>query len=251
MTPLRILTAGSLAGAIGEIAAAFSQKTGIATALRPGPAGLLAREIFAGDAASVYISASLDGPRALHEAGLFTAPQVFAQNRMVLVLRPGLEGAAEDPLDWLAQPGLRIGMSTPGADPSGDYAAAFLHALASARPELHRALAPRVSSLFGGSLPDPARRGHSPAVEGLRAGLADLLIVYATTARRMIRDVPGARVLPLPENLSPPTQISASRRATLGGDDPAQAFLDALQMPPAQSLLAEAGFLHPQATKTI
>lgn len=89
-----------------------------------GPFGLLRERIERGKAkAEVFFSASLEHAARLEQAGRTVAPAVvFVRNRLCLLVRPGLTVAASAILDTLLDPAIRLGTSTPRADPSGDYA---------------------------------------------------------------------------------------------------------------------------------
>ncbi|MFT3688808.1 substrate-binding domain-containing protein [Paenirhodobacter sp.] len=215
-----------VAGSVAQAAARAAEAFGAPIAFRRGPAGLLAERIRAGDRCDLYISASEAGPRSLSG---FAPHHVIAHNRMVLLARPGI-AAGSDALALLADPRWRIGMSTPGADPSGDYAAGFLDGMPGA-------VRSRCRSLFGGQLPDPASTG-SPALEVLRAGEADLLIIYATSARRIAQSLPGVSILPLP---APVTTICAA--LSQDADPVAREFLAFLTGAEGQRILMQSGFL--------
>ncbi|WP_051201699.1 substrate-binding domain-containing protein [Paracoccus aminophilus] len=245
MTQILLAVAGSLSGAISELAARVTARTGQEITLRHGPAGKLAELIFSGFPAEVYVSASATGPVQLYEAGLFSLPRVIAGNRLVVIARPGLldtgrADAGQAALDLLARPDLRIGMSTPGADPSGDYTLAFLNRLAGTDPARWQDLPARAHSLYGGDLLRTEDFGRSPALEALRAGKADLLIGYGTSAQRIIADLPGAQSLPLPLSLAPPTEACASFR--IGASGAAQAFCNELSGAEAAEIFARFGF---------
>lgn len=162
---------------------------------------------------------------------------------MVLVVRPRLDAPAEDPVAVLADPRWRIGISTPGADPSGDYAAAFLERLTAEDPRRWQDLGPRCVRLYGAVLPDPHEPPRSPALVALSEGRADMLIAYATTADRIARALPAARILPLPLELAPLTKICACARR--GSSALARRLLDELQGAEAAALLNSHGFLAP------
>lgn len=49
-------------------------------------------------------------------------PVVFARNRLCALAAPGVEVTTETLLDRMPEPGVKLGTSTPKADPSGDYA---------------------------------------------------------------------------------------------------------------------------------
>lgn len=244
MPQITFAVAGSLAAALTEFARAFTARTGDAVDMRHGPAGLLTAAIR--DRllpVDVFISASPHGPEALHREGLFGPARIIARNRMVLVARPRLDASVEDPLALLADPRWRIGMSTPRADPGGDYAADFLDRLIATDPGRWRDLRNRCTSLFGAGLPDSDALPRSPALAALSEGRADMLIVYATTADPIAQALPGTRILPLPPELAPLTRICACARQ--GCSAPARRFLDDLQRAEASGLLRSHGFLPP------
>lgn len=241
MPQITFAVAGSLAAALTDFARAFTARTGDAVDIRHGPAGLLTAAIREGLPVDVFVSASPDGPEALHREGLFGPPCTIARNRIVLVARPGLESSAEDPLALLADPRWRIGMSTPLADPGGDYAADFLDRLIATDPWRWRDLRVRCTSLFGAGLPDSDAPSRSPALAALIEGQADMLIVYATTADRIAQALPGTRVLPLPLELAPLTEICACMRCD--GPKPAHRFFEALQGADCRLILRQHGFL--------
>lgn len=245
MTLIQIASAGSTQAVIKQIAEDFCAAKGLRFELRYGPAGLLAQGIFDGISTDVYVSASSDGPRRLFEAGLFSNYKVIAQNRMVLVARPGLEFPDDDPLSWLAVPGLRLVTSTPGADPSGDYAAAFLDALSRRDPAFGQDLRARTKALFGAQLPDPGKVRQSASAKAVREGTADLFMVYETSAERIFAEHPTARAVPLPEDLSPRTSVCAALR--IGSDAPAAMLFEHLSSDQAARTFREAGFLPPPA----
>lgn len=241
MPEITLAVAGSLAAALSEFADRFALETGHAVGLRSGPAGLMTQAIREGMPADVFVSASPAGPAELQREDLFGPASIIAHNRMVLAVHPDLAATGSDPLVLLADPRWRIGMSTPGADPSGDYAAAFLDRLTATDPQRWRGLRDRCASLYGASLPDGALPPRSPAVEALSEGRADMLIAYATTAARIAAAQPGARILPLPPELAPLTEICACPR--LDAPDPAQRLFEALQGPVCVEILRRHGFL--------
>ncbi|WP_051971806.1 substrate-binding domain-containing protein [Massilia sp. 9096] len=84
-------------------------------------AGSLRDEIGHGRAADVFASASVEHTEALARAGLLAGSVVFAYNDLCVVARPQLGLNADNLLDVLARPGVRLATSTPKLDPMGDY----------------------------------------------------------------------------------------------------------------------------------
>ncbi|MFT4013971.1 MAG: substrate-binding domain-containing protein [Paracoccus sp. (in: a-proteobacteria)] len=241
MPEIILASAGSLAPALSEFADRFASEAGHAVRLRSGPAGLLTQEILKGMPADVFVSASPQGPAELWRKGLYGQPRTIGRNRMVLVVHPDVETSRNSARALLADPRWRIGMSTPGADPSGDYTAAFLDRLIATDPFRWRGLRDRCVSLYGAALPDGPAPPRSPAVEALCSRKADMLIAYATTAGRIAEALPGAKILPLPPEIALPTEICACVRS--GAPDPARRLFEALQRPECATILRRHGFI--------
>lgn len=195
---VRVLAAGSLRHAMPEIAAAFEQEAGVDVLLELGPAGLLRERIEAGTAFDLFASANMAHPRRLVQNGLATNVSCFARNRLSIIARSGLGLTIENVADVLSRPSIRIGTSTPGDDPSGDYAFEMFDLLDVEQPGLGQALKSRALQLVGGrhSLP-----GKS-ATDLIADGTVDLFLSYASNARLYETDSKFI-VTQLPAHLSP------------------------------------------------
>lgn len=228
---LVLLAAGSLSGALGGI----GPVAGRPVRADFGPSGLLRARIEGGAAWDVFASADTGHPARLQAAGLGTAPRVFCSNRLALILRPGLslnlDGAEAAAL--LRRPDLRLGISTPGNDPSGDYA---LDAL----DRLDPGLAARALRLTGApDLPRPPE-GRNPYAWLVASGAADLFLTYRTNARVACADTPGLSALDLPEALQPRAEYALTART--GADTGPAALAEYLLSAPVQARLAALGF---------
>ena len=87
-----------------------------------GASGLLKDEIAAGAKAEVFASANMEHPQALANAKRSGPVVLFARNRLCALVRPGLAVTRETLLERMLDPQIKLGTSTPKADPSGDYA---------------------------------------------------------------------------------------------------------------------------------
>ena len=87
-----------------------------------GPSGLLKDEIAGGAKAEVFASANMEHPQALASAKKSGPVVLFARNRLCALVRPGLAVDSADLLERMLDPAVKLGTSTPKADPSGDYA---------------------------------------------------------------------------------------------------------------------------------
>lgn len=114
---MRILAAGSLRVVWPQLMTAFQADA----VCDFGPAGLLRERIEAGEACDFFASANLAHPQALLESGRALRVAPFTTNRLCLSVRAQAMREGEDWLSLLTRRDLRIGTSTAGCDPSGDY----------------------------------------------------------------------------------------------------------------------------------
>src|SRR4029079_18085780 len=114
--------AGSLRSALTEVAAAFAAASGQKVDAKYGPSGTLKDEIANGMRAEVFASANMEHPQALAKAGKSGPVVLFARNKLCALVRPGLGLTPDTLLDGRFDLQIKLGTSTPKADPSGDYA---------------------------------------------------------------------------------------------------------------------------------
>lgn len=148
--PLRLLAAGSLKAALGEVARAFTDRHGTPVETVFGASGLLRARIERGEAADLFASADLGHPSTLAAAGRSGPVAIFARNRLCALTRPGLATGPDRLLDTLLDPAVRVGTSTPGADPSGDYAWALFARAEALRSGATDILCAKARQLTGG-----------------------------------------------------------------------------------------------------
>lgn len=197
-----LFAAGSLQAPLTDIAHAFERETGTAVQTAFGPSGLLRARIEAGERADVFASADMDHPEILARAGRADAVRLFARNTLCAIVRPGVTVTTETLLDVLLDPAVRVGTSTPKADPSGDYAWAVFERAEAVRPGAFGALDAKALKLTGG--PDTAKppAGRNPYGWIMDEGRADVFLTYRTNALLACREVPELRIVDLPEALT-------------------------------------------------
>ena len=117
-----LYAAGSLRSALTDIGNAFKAATGLAVEAKFGPSGLLKDEIMGGAKAEVFASANMEHPQALAAAKRSGPVVLFARNELCALVSSKLAVTSETLLDAMLDPNVKLGTSTPGADPSGDYA---------------------------------------------------------------------------------------------------------------------------------
>jgi molybdate transport system substrate-binding protein len=120
--PVLLHAAGSLRGALTEVAEAFAAESGAKVEAKYGPSGTLRDEIVGGIRAQVFASANMEHPQSLAAAGRGSPVVLFARNRLCALVKPGLSVTPETLLETMLREDIKLGTSTPKADPSGDYA---------------------------------------------------------------------------------------------------------------------------------
>lgn len=198
------------------------------------------KRIEKGEPAQVFASADVDHPQRLAQAGGWDAPRVFARNLMCALAAPAVNATPDTLLDTLLQPAVRVGTSTPKADPSGDYAWALFRRADALRPGAFAALDAKALKLTGGADSAHPPAGRSTYAWNMEEGRADVFLVYCTNAAQAQREVPRLKVIAVPAGL----QVAASYGLTVRkGTSPAATQLaDYLLGPAAQAVLRRYGF---------
>jgi molybdenum ABC transporter molybdate-binding protein len=120
---IRLFAAGSLRAALTEVARTFEVKSGGGHKVETefAASGLLRERIEKGEPAHVFASADVGHPTRLAAAGLAQSKvAVFARNQLCGLAREGLSVTSETLLPTMLDGGVRLGISTPKADPSGE-----------------------------------------------------------------------------------------------------------------------------------
>lgn len=245
--PLALYAAGSLRGALTEIVQAFVQAGGRPVRADFGASGLLKDKLAAGHGAGLFASANMEHPQALAAAGRSEPAVPFARNALCLLAQPGFTLAGRGVAQRLLDAGVRVAMSTPRADPAGDYAHQMFERIEStgAAPAGSAAqLKAKAAQLTGGpQSPPPPADGRSLYGLLLAEDRADVFVVYCTAAAAARRERPQLQVLPVPEAIN----VSALYGATLlrPVSPAARDFLAFLQGPAGRAVLAAHGFSAP------
>src|SRR5499427_5895626 len=200
--PVQLYAAGSLRTALTEIAAAYQARTGIKVLAKFGPSGTLKDEIAAGARADVFASANMEHPQALASARKSGPVVLFARNRLCALARPGIAVETTTLLDRMLDPNVKLGTSTPRADPSGDYAWEVFRKADKLRPGAFAALERKALKLVGGPDAPTAPPGRSVYGMLIADGKADLFLTYCTNAAEAKKEIGGAQIIALPEDLA-------------------------------------------------
>ena len=240
MAPIHLFAAGSLKDALAEVAQAFEAAGGAKVAAKFGPSGLLKDDIAGGAAADVFASANMAHPQALHDAGKSGPVTRFAHNTLCALARPGLEVSSATLLDTLLSPDIKVGTSTPLADPSGDYAFEVFRKAGAVRPGAGSTLTRKARQLTGNTTSAAPPTGRGPYGWHVAEGRADIFLTYRTNALAAQAQYPGQQLVELPDALS----VGADYGMTVmtSAPDAARRFAAFIVSDQGQEILARYGF---------
>lgn len=243
--PLHVYSAGSFSGALKEIAARYTTQTGQTVDIVSGPAGLLRQRIEHGAEADVFVSANLAHPQRLAQERLGSPAVIVARNALCLTARTGLHLTSENLLSTLLKPSVKLGTSTPGFDPGGDYAWAWFKRIDALHPGAGKTLRDKAQQLVGGAV-EPTIPGHASAVTYfLQQGRVDAFIGYCSSHKPDASSAHGLMKIALPAAQS--FSVDYAMTVRLQPDKPARQidayrFANFLMTPAAQGLLRRYGF---------
>ena len=238
--PVRLYAAGSLRAVLTEVGTAFEQWDGVPVHPEFGASGLLRERIEQGAPAEVFASADMGHPRALQRAGRTSEVMLFTRNRLCVLAAPRVAVTTASLLDVLLDPRVRVGTSTPGNDPSGDYAWAMFDKAEGVRPGAQATLSGKALKLVGGRDGPPPPPDRSVYAELLAADRADLFVTYCTNAVLAQREAPALRIVPLPDTLT----VGADYGLTVlrGASAAAERLARFILSEPAQHIFRKHGF---------
>lgn len=237
--PVRLAGAGSLRAALAEVSDTFAHAPGgMAVAQTYAPSGLLRRRIEQGEPFEVFASANMTHPEAIgRERNRLTV--LFAHNRLCAIARPGLDVSSATLLDRMLDPAIRLGTSTPRADPSGDYAFALFARADAVRPGARAALEAKALLLTGGPESPRPPAGKDLYAWQFERGATDLFLTYCTNAMLARAADPMLAQVAVPEALA----VGADYGLIVLSDRPeAFGFALFLLSPAGQAILARHGF---------
>ena len=241
--PVQVYAAGSLRDALTEIARDHEARTGQKVVLTFAASGLLRERIEQGAPAQVFASADTKHPQRLANQGQWQAPVVFTRNTLCALAQGAVAVTSDTLLSTMLQPQVRLGISTPKADPAGDYAWALFQKADALQPGATVRLEAKALQLTGGAQSAQAPAGRNTYAWVMEQNRADVFLTYCTNAVAARAEVPSLQVVAVPEAL----QVGAAYGLTVRAGAPAQAqaFAQAVLQPPAQAVFRRLGFAAP------
>lgn len=241
-TEIRVFAAGSLKDAFTAISSDFTQQYQSTFSSVWGPSGVLRDRLQAGEPFDLFASAALPHAQALTSAGVSGPSVLFARNTLCIVTDAGRQLDSRNLIDTLLNPDIRIGTSTPIADPSGDYTWELFRKIDSQRAGAFDILSSKAKQLVGGvtAAPPPAD-GRNRLLAALDAHEIEVFVSYCSGATALAHASPAYKSIELPPELSvgPEYGLTLSRKATPGAAE----FALYLLSPRGQAVLKSYGFV--------
>ncbi len=142
-------------------------------------------------------------PSALPSKELAATPVlIFARNQLCALVRKGLTVSSETLLDVLLDPKVRLGTSTPKADPSGDYAFALFARAEAVKVGAKAILEGKALQLTGGPTSAKAPEGRSPYAWVVTSDQADIFLTYCTNALQAKAETPALAIVTIEKTLN-------------------------------------------------
>jgi molybdenum ABC transporter molybdate-binding protein len=237
---LRVLGAGSLREVMTELAAQYRKATGVEVTADFGPSGLLRERIEKGEHTDLFASADIGHPLQLLRDGRATRVVMFTRNSLCGVAAPRVGLTTENFLDRLLDPAVKLGTSTPQADPAGDYTWAMFRRADTVHSGSYDILDKKAQKIVGGPTNNAPVDGKDPAVAALASGRVDIVIGYCTSARLRRSQMPELQVVAVPPEIAAGPEYGL---AILKGADPRAPDLALfLLSPDGQQIFARFGF---------
>jgi molybdenum ABC transporter molybdate-binding protein len=237
---IQLYAAGSLRAALNEATKAFEAESGHKVQPKYGPSGELKNEIARGARADVFASANMEHPQALNTANKSGPVLRFARNRLCALVKPGLAVDGANLLDRMLDPQVKLGTSTPKADPSGDYAFEVFRKAEAVKAGARATLEKKALQLTGNSRSAQPPAGRAIYGWHVAEGRADIFLAYCTATREAKQQNPDQQIVGLPENLA----VGADYGLTVidGAAPAAQQLAQFILSPAGQKILTSYGF---------
>jgi ABC-type molybdate transport system substrate-binding protein len=237
---INLYAAGSLREVLTAVSTQFQKQEGASVVTTFAASGLLRERIEKGEPAHVFASANMAHPETLAKAGSWEPVRVFTRNVMCAITQPRFALTPETLLDAMLDPAVKVGTSTPKADPSGDYAWDIFRKADGVKPGSYAVLNAKALQLTGGPTSPKPPPGRGTYEWVMAEGQADVFLTYCTNAVAAQKARPELKVVEVP----PALQVGATYGMTVRQDAPAAArrLADYILSPAGQALLRQFGF---------
>lgn len=237
---LKLHAAGSLKAALGDVAASYEKIHNIKIVTKFGPSGTLRKAIEDGEPADVFASADMTHPAKLQAGGWGGPVILFARNQLCVLAQPEAKVTTDNLLSALLDKKIRVGTSTPKADPSGDYALELFQKAEKIKEGSFTILSTKALQLTGGPDSEKAPEGKNPYAWVMTEKKADVFLTYCTNAVLAQKEVPELKTIKINEPLSVGADYGLIIRK--GASEAASQLAEYILSPEGQKILGSYGF---------
>jgi molybdate transport system substrate-binding protein len=193
--------AGSLRNALTAIAEEYMASTGVVVRTTFGPSGLMREKVETGDKVDLFASADMGNALKLREDGRAVAVAMFTRNALCAFAKPEVNLTTANFVEPILDRSVKLGTSTPTADPGGDYTWEMFHRIESARPRVFAVLDGKAQKIVGGATAADASNPN-PIKSAFKRNQINVMIGYCSEADQERQDVPGIEAIRVPGELS-------------------------------------------------
>ena len=235
-----LYAAGSLKAALGDVAASYEKTYNTKVTTNFGPSGLLRKAIEDGEKPDVFASANMAHPEKLASGGWGSPVVLFARNQLCALAQPHVKMTTDNLLNTLLDKNIRVGTSTPKADPSGDYAWELFRKADKIKAGSFKTLSAKALQLTGGPNSEKVPEGRNQYGWVMGEKKADVFLTYCTNAVLAQKEVQPLKIIRIPEELS----VGADYGLLVWNGAPTEAWRLAMYIlsPEGQKILKEYGF---------
>jgi len=237
---LTLYAAGSLKAALGDVAASYEKTYNTKVTTKFSPSGLLRKAIEGGEKPDVFASANIAHPEKLASGGWGSPVVLFARNQLCALAQADVAVTTDNLFNTLMDKNIRVGTSTPKADPSGDYAWELFRKADSIKPGSFETLSGKALQLTGGPDSEKAPKGQNQYGWVMSEKKADVFLTYCTNAVLARKEVQALNIIRIPEALS----VGADYGILVRNGAPVEAWKLAMYIlsPEGQKILKAYGF---------
>ncbi|WP_218104059.1 molybdate ABC transporter substrate-binding protein [Thermogemmatispora onikobensis] len=230
---LNVFAAASLKNAFQDIANQYHKAhSNVSFKFNFAGSQVLEQQLANGAPADVFASADLDNMNKASQAGLVSNPQVFAKNRLVIIV-PSSNPAGVNSLQDLAKKGLKFDIAA-STVPAGKYCRQAFDKMAQSStygPQFEKALLSNVIS---------QEDNVTAVLQKVELGEADAGCVYQTDAASAQGKV---KIIPIPDEFNVIAQYPIAVVKTSAHASEAQGFVDYVLGPQGQATLEKYQFI--------
>lgn len=199
---VELYAAGSLKAALGDVVKAYEAEYSQSVTTKFAPSGLLRKAIEEGGTADIFASANMKHPEKLKSDNWGSPVVMFVRNKLCAIAQADIEVNSDNLLDKLLDANIRVGTSTPKADPSGDYAWEVFNRAEQKKAGSFDILSGKALQLTGGENSQKAPEGRNQYGWVMAEKRADIFLTYCTNAVLAQKEVSDLQIISLPNDLS-------------------------------------------------